>query len=432
MAFQLTEREHRWLTVLLILATVAAAFVVVGYVAGLLLFFGDVIFIFFLAWLLAFIISPIASFLVRLIPRLPHAAAVIIVYAGLLVVLFLVALLLAQQLYTSVQTLVQNFPGADKVTQLLQPWQDRLNQTFGLNIDLTGQAPAIVENVKNFAFDLVQPNGPLYNLAIASIGIVGNLLFVFFLSLYMALDRERILRFLFRLVPPSYSDEAALFESSISRSFGGFLRGQALMGLVYAAIAAVTSLVLGLPYLPVTASTSGILQAIPFFGPFVSWAPPVLAAIFFAPDAVVPTFVIMLIGWFVVMNVIQPRLMADAVGLHPIVVLGSVLIGSKLAGVPGAVFGIPIAAVISAFFFYYLGQHGTSATVAARAAHVVEAREGRRVHMPREPQPGEDEDVPESALQAEPARRRRGASTTTPIITQAHPADPAANPASDR
>ena len=54
------------------------------------------------------------------------------------------------------------------------------------------------------------------------------------------------------------------------------------------------------------------------------------------------------------MNVLQPRLMQEAVGIHPIVVLGSVLIGSKVAGVTGAIFGIPIAAVLSAFFFHFL------------------------------------------------------------------------------
>ena len=60
------------------------------------------------------------------------------------------------------------------------------------------------------------------------------------------------------------------------------------------------------------------------------------------------------VGWMAVMNILQPRLMQEAVGIHPIVVLGSVLIGSKVAGVTGAIFGIPIAAVLSAFFFHFL------------------------------------------------------------------------------
>ena len=81
----------------------------------------------------------------------------------------------------------------------------------------------------------------------------------------------------------------------------------------------------------------------------------------------------------IVMNVLQPRLMQEAVGIHPIVVLGSVLIGSKIAGVTGAIFGIPIAAVLSAFFFHFLAMTREPSPVAARAAKRVEAREGRPI-----------------------------------------------------
>ena len=90
------------------------------------------------------------------------------------------------------------------------------------------------------------------------------------LSLYMVADKDHILSFLFRVVPPSYAEEARLLETSVARSFGGFLRGQALLGLAYALVAAATSGVFGLGFLAVTTTISGILMAIPFFGPFVS------------------------------------------------------------------------------------------------------------------------------------------------------------------
>ena len=213
------------------------------------------------------------------------------------------------------------------------------------------------------------------------------------LSLYMVVDRDAIMSFLFRVVPPAWKEEARLLESSVARSFGGFLRGQAILGVVYAAVAAVASAILGLPYLAVTTVLAGLLMAIPFFGPFVAWAPPVVVALLAVPDATVPTLVLMGVGWLIVMNVLQPRLMQEAVGIHPIVVLGSVLIGSKVAGITGAVFGIPIAAVISAFFFHFLALTREPSPVAARAARRVEAREGRPIRIPREPAPGVDTDV---------------------------------------
>jgi hypothetical protein len=84
-------------------------------------------------------------------------------------------------------------------------------------------------------------------------------------------------------------------------------------------------------------------------------------------------------GWFIVMNVIQPRLMASAVGIHPIVVFASVIVGLKMAGIVGAIFGIPIAAVISSFFFYYLNRNETLVRDAtSRAVNDVEESEERR------------------------------------------------------
>ncbi|HET9456802.1 MAG TPA: AI-2E family transporter, partial [Candidatus Limnocylindrales bacterium] len=175
--------------------------------------------------------------------------------------------------------------------------------------------------------------------------------------------------------------------------FGGFLRGQALMGMTYFAIALVAALVFSLPLTALVSVSAGVLMAIPFFGPFVAWAPPVVVALLATPDATVPSLILLGIGWLVVMNGIQPRLMQEAVGIHPIVVLGSVLIGSKIAGITGAIFGIPIAAVLSAFFFHFIIVSREPSPVAARAAKRVEAREGRPVRVPREPAPGIDPDV---------------------------------------
>jgi predicted PurR-regulated permease PerM len=390
----LTPRLHRWLTALVILGAIAAAFVVLSDVTGLIAYFSDVIMVFFLAWLLAFILSPLASALVHLFPRLPRALAVILVYVLLIGLLVAAILLVAQQLYASINNLVSQWPSGQHLRDTLQPWQDRLNSVGGSQISLYDQVNLLLDNIKNGAGQLAKPLGEV---AVASLGVFGNLLFVFFLSLYMAVDRDRIVSFLFRLVPPAYTEQAQLLEHSVARSFGGFLRGQALSGVIYAAVSMTASVLLGLPYMPVTAASSGVLQAIPFFGPFISWLPPVLVAIFFAPEAVLPVLIIMIAGWFVLMNVIQPRLMAEAVGLHPVVVLGSVMVGSKLAGIPGAIFGIPIAAVIASFFFYYLGRNHDTGSVALRAARRVEEREGRPVRVPRLPQAGLDQEVDSAA-----------------------------------
>jgi len=94
------------------------------------------------------------------------------------------------------------------------------------------------------------------------------------------------------------------------------------------------------------------------------------------------------------MNILQPRLMAATVGIHPVVVLVSVLIGLKLQGFIGAIFAIPIASVISTFFFYYLQRSSVgSRDVTSRAAQRLGEKQGRRVRIPKPPDVTEDPDA---------------------------------------
>jgi len=385
------ERNGRLVGALLVLGVVALFFIVVGQAAATFFYFGDIFLTFFLAWLLAFIISPIVGRLMAIDPRLPRAVAAVIVYTLVVVLMVVLVVGAAGALANSTSQFVASIPDIrNNLPTIVKPWQDLLNSVGLSQVDLVTQANDALANLDQLAGALVEP---LQQVAVASLGAIGMMLIVFFLSIYMVVDRDQIVSFLFRLVPPAYAEEALLLQTSVSRSFGGFLRGQALMGVVYFLISLATHLLLGLPLAPLSSVAAGILQAIPFFGPFLSWAPPVIVALVFEPSALLPTLLLMGIGWIVVMNVLQPRIMQDAVGIHPIVVLGSVLIGSRIAGIPGAIFGIPIAAVVSAFFFQFLHRASADRTVAGRAARRLAAREGRPVHVPREPTPGTATDI---------------------------------------
>ena len=390
----ITQRQARLFDTLLVLATVGLGIVVIGMVGKIFFDFGDVILEFFLAWLIAFILSPIVRWIIEHVPGLPRVAAVVIIYLLLFTGMIAVIVFIAQTLATGISELIDYLPQlTSDLPHVLAPLQSWLNQ-FGFGqIDLVVTAEQILAYIRESAAGLV---GPLQSIAVASVGAIGTTLIVVILSVYILVDQERIQAFINRLVPPFRRDDARLLEQAVSRSFGGFLRGQAAIGFAYAAWALATSAILGLDFIAVTTSLSGLLMAIPFFGPFVSWAPPVIVAVFTDPGLILPSLIIMMIGWFIVMNILQPRLMAGAVGLHPIVVLASVIIGAKVAGVAGAIFGIPIAAVLSSLFFHYLEIFGEDRTVTARAARRVETREKRPVRVPREPRPGVDADVEES------------------------------------
>jgi len=392
MPVELSDRQRRLLDAVLVLAAIALAFVVIGDVAGVLAFFSDVVLVFFLAWLLAFAILPLINLVKRLLPGIPDLAAVILVYLVVVGLLVAIVVQASAALAPSVSQLPSDEGLRSALAKLLENVQHRLD-SLGFHVDLVGQTDVIWRNLQTWAGQLT---GPLQEVAVASIGVLGNILIVTILSVYLAIDREAALAFVYRLVPPGQTGTARMVQTSVARSFSGFLRTQLVMGLLFGLLSAAVNIGFGLQYGGVTAVSAGVLHAIPFFGPFVSWLPPVAVALL-TTSFPTPLLVlaIMAAGWFVTMNIVQPRLMAGAVGIHPIVVLGSVIVGAKVAGIAGAIFGIPIAAVLSAFFFHWFERSREGVSVADRAARRVQQREGHPVRRPKDPVPGLDEDVEE-------------------------------------
>ncbi len=386
MEIQLPESERRWFHAALVLGTLVLAFVLLSQVAVLLVFFSDILLVVLLAWLLAFMIAPVVGAIMRAFPQAPRVGVVGAIYTALFLGLSWLTIVVAGSLAASIGNFVRELPGLQaRLPELLEPVEGLL-ASLGFQIDIVTSARELLDNLGALGDDLV---GPLTNLALAGLGIAANLLLVIFLSLFIVLDKDRIVAYLNRLVPPQHSETARLFETSVVSSFGGLIRGQAIQGLIYATVAVVTHLAFGLEFLPASAALVGVLQALPFFGPFLSWAPPVVVALLTKPEMVIPGLIVMGIGWFVVMNLVVPRLMAKTIGIHPVAVLIAVLVGLKVAGIAGAVFALPFAAIMAAFFHHFLARNANEPRdVASRAARRVGEREGRAVRVPKEPNVG--------------------------------------------
>ena len=133
-----------------------------------------------------------------------------------------------------------------------------------------------------------------------------------------------------------------------------------------------------------------------------------IVALLLEPDKAFPALVLMGIGWFITMNVIGPRLMSDTVGIHPIVVLAAALIGAKIAGIMGAIFGIRSRGhlrVLLPLLRSFAGDRDRH----DRATQAAGGTRGTGDPKPREPVAGVDEDVAEPVDKPvacrQPARR---------------------------
>jgi predicted PurR-regulated permease PerM len=341
----LGPRERRWLLAFLVLGSAYFAVLLTQILLSFLGGFSQILLILFLAWLLAFVMSPVANFFeVQL--RLSRGIAVLVAYLFALValgfVLFTTGAAITQQLAQA----TTQFPStALKIEATLTSYQ----ATLGLdrvNIDLVGLFRSAQGQIGNLA-------GAIFNqaqeIAGATLATLGSLFLILILSLYMVIDSERLRSKLNRVVPRQYSDEMQILESSVARAFGGFLRAQLVLAVIQALLVAIVGIVFGIPYLFLVGTLSALAMVIPFFGPPLALIPPVVAAWIYTPDTFLVSTVILVAVQTVIVNWLQPRLMRGALGIHPILVLVGLLVGAQVAGVWGALFGIPVIAVLNVF-----------------------------------------------------------------------------------
>ena len=348
------ERRAEWLEALIILTTIAALFVVLGFLARYFQDYFRIILIFFFAWLLAFLRSPAADWLQRRLKRLPRPVAVIAVLVPIILVTAFVVVQVVVSIIHSLAQLGAALPefaaNPPHILEDIQVWFDQQ----GIDVDVIGTFQAIVGDALKGLVELAL--GLAGGIA-ASFGTFIDAIIVISLAVFMAIDRDKILRVGLDLTPPEKRDDVLLFRRSVGSAAAGFIRSQLVLGGLYGVWALLVNLLFGLPFAAGTAALAGLIMMIPIYGPYVSWLPPVLIAVLVSPEVAIFVAIAMLVGWFIDENILAPVVRAGALELHPIVVTFAFLIGAQLAGAIGAIVAIPLAAVVQAFVVKYLEEY---------------------------------------------------------------------------
>lgn len=338
-------QQNPWFHALIILGVIAVGLYVLGQLWALAVHFGDIIILFFLAWLLAFALLPLVRILqVRL--RVARAIATAMVYLVLLVclatlIVLVIPLLIDQvaQLAAQLPVLTANVPTrAAEVQQILD--QHDIPIDAGALV-----GPGLSQQAGQFGSRIVENSVALAS-GVAS-GLF-NFTLVLILSFYIVLDGDRFLARFLAAVPERFSDDARLFVVGIDRSFGGFLRGTAIQAAILGLGTGVIMAVSGLKYALLASIFAAVVMVIPFIGPALALLLPLVIALFsnLPTSQLLLVLLALVLLQMLVMNVIAPAVMSGSVGMHPLLVFLGLLVGMKQAGLAGAIFGVPVAAVI--------------------------------------------------------------------------------------
>lgn len=190
------------------------------------------------------------------------------------------------------------------------------------------------------------------------LGGLFRLLTIFLFSFYFAADGPRLRRGLCSVLPPSRQAEVLrAWEIAVAKT-GGYLYSRGLMALISGIAHYILLAALGVPYAPALAVWVGLVsQFIPTIGTYLAGALPMLIA--FTVD---PWYALWVLGFVVVYQqfenyVLQPKLTARTVDIHPAVAFGSVIAGTALMGAVGALIAIPAVATLQAFLGAYVKRY---------------------------------------------------------------------------
>ncbi len=328
-----------------------------------------------LAALIAFLLMPVVSFFHRRL-KAPRGVAVLLAYLLLTVIILLAPLVFLPPIIDSVnffadldyQILVDGI--LNWTEQTLITLKGFELQSFGFTFDLDPIIDRALEVVQNTGSDLT-PSLPgletilrslrsavtiTYGVATNVAGTVfaGALSFIVTLlsAIYLSLDAPKLGPRFLSIVPRSYRPEIARLLSRLRRTWRAYFRGQLKLMFIIGITTWIGNMIIGLPGAFALAVVAGVMELIPNLGPFLAAIPAVIVALIQGSTYLGVNnfiFALIVIGLYLLIQqlentLIVPRILGEAVDLHPVVVMLGVLVGANVAGILGALLAAPVIA----------------------------------------------------------------------------------------
>ena len=302
-----------------------------------------------IAFFLALAVEPAVSAMAARGMR--RGLATFLVFFGVLIVGVGFVVMLGSMLASQIVEMVESFPAyLDSVIN----WS---NQTFHTELSRVAVQDSLLHSdwlqryVQNSATGVLDVSTTL-------LGGLFRLLTIFLFSFYFAADGPRLRRALCSVLPPAKQAEVLrAWEIAVDKT-GGYIYSRGLMALISGLAHYVLLEFLTVSYAPALAVWVGLVsQFIPTIGTYLAGALPMLIAF-----TVNPWYALWVLGFVVIYQqfenyMLQPKLTAKSVDIHPAVAFGSVIAGTALLGAVGALVAIPAIATLQAFLGAYVKRY---------------------------------------------------------------------------
>jgi predicted PurR-regulated permease PerM len=303
------------------------------------------LFIFILAVLLAYLISPLVNLLDRYLPtrtRTPALGLSYIIFIGILV-------LLGFEVGTTVMRQAKALE--EKLPAMTAKWEAP-----------SPNAPALwnslkAETVRRIRSDLFSANSNLLTAATSAglkfVTIASDAIYVVIipiLAFFFLKDGHAMRRHILDLVDAG--PNRALVDdlmADIHLLLAHYMRALVLLSLAAFTVFSIGFSIIGVPYGVLLAALAGLLEFIPMIGPLT--AALIIVGVSLLSGSNVLAVLIFLLAYRVFQDyILSPHLMGQGVEVHPLLVLFGVFAGAEIAGIPGTFLSVPVLALIRIFY----------------------------------------------------------------------------------
>ncbi|MFI9760210.1 AI-2E family transporter [Streptomyces sp. NPDC051963] len=302
-----------------------------------------------IAFFLALAIEPAVS---RMASRgMRRGLATFLVFLGLVVATVGFVTLLGSMLAEQLVKIVEDFPAyLDSVINWINGHFHTKLKRLDVQENLL-RSDWLRDYVQNSATGVLDVSGQV-------LGGLFRLLTIALFAFYFAADGPRLRRTICSVLPPAKQAEVLrAWEIAVNKT-GGYMYSRGLMALVSAVAHYILLQGLGVPYAPVLAVWVGLVsQFIPTVGTYLAGALPMLIAFTVDPWYALWVLIFVVIYQQFENYLLQPKLTAKSVDIHPAVAFGSVIAGTALLGAVGALIAIPAVATLQAFLGAYVKRY---------------------------------------------------------------------------
>lgn len=313
----------------------------------LLYVFRSILLPFVAGMVLAYFLDPVADRLER--AGMSRLVATLTIVVGFIVAFILALMIMVPVLASQLVDFVNRVPEyVSRLQELIASINPEfLSKRLGFDItQLRESMSSIVQQGGSFVASLFQS---ILSSGLAFINLAGLIVITPVVAFYILLDWDHMVEKVDNWIPRDHLETVRGLTTEVNTAIAGFIRGQGTVCLLLGAMYAIGLTLTGLNFGLLIGMFAGLISFIPYVGSLVGLVLALVVAIVqFWPDwimlgAVVLVFVV---GQFIEGNILQPKLVGQSVGLHPVWLMFALFAFGTLFGFVGLLVAVPAAAAV--------------------------------------------------------------------------------------